>query len=140
MFYFCQHCGNMLTLENSIYGYRFSCPTCPFVFHIQKKLSSRWYPKLKQIDEILSDSEMWKNVDSTDEKCPKCKFCCYSPTFCCPHRLRFLESKSPDTATCDRKIIKIRAVELIAFRPPPNQASIRGPISCRYKPDPPMSR
>lgn len=64
----------MLALENSVYGYRFSCPTCPFVFHIQKKLSSRWYPKLKQIDEILSDSEMWKNVDSTDEKCPKCKF------------------------------------------------------------------
>ena len=65
----------MLALENSCYGYRFSCPTCPFVFHIQKKLSSRWYPKLKQIDEILSDSEMWKNVDSTDEKCPKCKLC-----------------------------------------------------------------
>lgn len=62
----------MLALENSIYGFRFSCPTCPFVFNIHKKLSSRWYPKLKQVDEILSDSAMWENVDSTDEKCPKC--------------------------------------------------------------------
>jgi DNA-directed RNA polymerase III subunit RPC11 len=74
MLYFCQHCGNRLRLEEGNVCFRFSCPTCPFVFNVKRKLSSKYFPKLKQVDEVLSDAAMWENVDSTDEKCPKCTY------------------------------------------------------------------
>lgn len=73
MLLFCPSCGTRLSLEEGSKCYRFSCPTCPYVMPVTKKLSSRRYPVLKEVDEVLSDSSAWQNVDATDERCPKCE-------------------------------------------------------------------
>ena len=72
MLLFCPTCGNVLVAEEGPSSYRFSCQTCPYVHNIHRKLSNRKYPKLKEVDDVLGGSEAWKNVDSTEEKCPKC--------------------------------------------------------------------
>ncbi|RWS21458.1 DNA-directed RNA polymerase III subunit RPC10-like protein [Leptotrombidium deliense] len=74
MLLFCKNCGTKLTLEEGNSCNRFACKTCPFVYNVRRKLVSRKYPKLKEVDEVLSDSNVWDNVDSTNEKCPKCDF------------------------------------------------------------------
>lgn len=73
MLVFCPRCGIRLKLEEGPVGHRFSCPICPYVFNVTKAVTSRYYPKLKEVDDILSDEKAWLNVDSTDEKCPKCE-------------------------------------------------------------------
>lgn len=72
MFYFCPTCANLLIVEESSEGMRFSCVTCPYVFPIKKRVSYKIYPKLKALDDVLGGADAWKNVDSTDEPCPKC--------------------------------------------------------------------
>ncbi|XP_015176934.1 PREDICTED: DNA-directed RNA polymerase III subunit RPC10 [Polistes dominula] len=71
MLLFCSSCGNVLYIEEHT-SLRFSCKTCPYVFNINRKVSYRTYPKLKQVDDVIGGSAAWKNVDSTDERCPKC--------------------------------------------------------------------
>ena len=52
---------------------RFSCVTCPYICPITQKVSYKFYPKLKAIDDVLGGAAAWKNVDSTEEPCPKCR-------------------------------------------------------------------
>jgi DNA-directed RNA polymerase III subunit RPC11 len=73
MLIFCPNCGTRLTLEESSRSNRMTCNTCSYVYNITQSLVSRKYPKLKEVDEVLSDSAVWQNVDTTDEKCPKCE-------------------------------------------------------------------
>jgi len=73
MLLFCHFCGVRLTLEEGATCYRFSCKTCPYVFNVTQKIINRKYPRLKEVDEILTDSMIWDNVDSTQVKCPKCE-------------------------------------------------------------------
>ncbi|XP_078481434.1 polymerase (RNA) III (DNA directed) polypeptide K [Ciona intestinalis] len=73
MLLFCPTCGNLLTVEEGNQCYRFACPTCPYVHNITQKISSKKFPKLKAVDDVLGGSAAWENVDSTEEKCPKCE-------------------------------------------------------------------
>lgn len=52
--------------------YRFACNTCPYVQNIERTLVSYKFPALKKVDDVLGGQEAWKNVDSTEETCPKC--------------------------------------------------------------------
>ncbi|XP_076249626.1 RNA polymerase III subunit K [Calliopsis andreniformis] len=72
MLMFCPTCGNVLRVEEALAGLRFACNTCPYVFNIARRVSSRTYPKLKEVDDVLGGSAAWENVDSTEERCPKC--------------------------------------------------------------------
>ena len=72
MLLFCPKCGTRVTLEESSDCHRLSCQTCPYVHRITQSIVNRKYPKLKEVDEVLTDSTVWLNVDSTEEKCPKC--------------------------------------------------------------------
>jgi len=73
MLLFCPTCANILECEEGISScYRFSCSTCPYVYNITKRISSRTYTKLKEVDDVLGGSAAWENVDSIEEPCPKC--------------------------------------------------------------------
>lgn len=72
MLLFCKCCGNILQLGSGLNGMQFSCNTCPYVFSIKKKLSTRTYPKLKEVDDVIGGAAAWENVDSIEERCPSC--------------------------------------------------------------------
>ncbi|XP_012260483.1 DNA-directed RNA polymerase III subunit RPC10 [Athalia rosae] len=72
MLLFCPTCGNILHVESGLSNYRFACNTCPYIFNISQRITSRTYPKLKEVDDVLGGSAAWENVDATDEPCPKC--------------------------------------------------------------------
>ncbi|CAG2108907.1 unnamed protein product [Medioppia subpectinata] len=73
MLLFCCQCGTRLSLSGAgSVCHVMSCPTCPYVHRVSQSIVNRKYPKLKVVDEVLSDSAVWQTVDSTDEKCPKC--------------------------------------------------------------------
>lgn len=75
MFLFCPNCGTHLTLqvgpETGVN--EFACKTCSYAYEVKKRIISRKYPTLKEVDEVLSDAGAWINADLTDEKCPKCE-------------------------------------------------------------------
>ena len=72
MLYFCPTCANLLVVEEGSQGMRFSCVTCPYIYPIRRYVGYKSYPKLKAIDDVLGGAAAWKNVDATDEPCPKC--------------------------------------------------------------------
>uniref|UniRef100_A0A8C5QYZ8 DNA-directed RNA polymerase II subunit RPB9-like zinc ribbon domain-containing protein n=1 Tax=Leptobrachium leishanense TaxID=445787 RepID=A0A8C5QYZ8_9ANUR len=65
MLIFCPSCGNALIVEEGQRGYRFACNMCPYVHNINRKVTSRKYPKLKEVDDVLGGSAARENVDST---------------------------------------------------------------------------
>ncbi|XP_073502253.1 DNA-directed RNA polymerase III subunit RPC10 [Phyllobates terribilis] len=67
MLLFCPTCGNVLIVEEGQKCLRFACNTCPYVHNINRKVTSRKYPKLKEVDDVLGGSAAWENVDSTAE-------------------------------------------------------------------------
>ncbi|KAF7266587.1 RNA polymerase III subunit K [Rhynchophorus ferrugineus] len=70
---FCPFCSNILFVEENVSGnIQFTCNICPVYFPVKKNISYRSYYKLKEIDDVLGGEEAWKNVDSTEERCPKC--------------------------------------------------------------------
>ncbi|XP_074113299.1 RNA polymerase III subunit K [Cotesia typhae] len=73
MLLFCPTCGNALQIEEDR-QMRLECPTCPYIFKVTRKISTRNYPKLKEIDDVLGGEEAWKNVDSTEVTCPTCSY------------------------------------------------------------------
>ena len=73
MILFCPICGNLLSVEEGTRCYKFACPTCPYINNITQKVSSKTYPKLKAVDDVLGGRAAWENVDSTEETCPKCE-------------------------------------------------------------------
>jgi len=74
MLLFCPTCANILECEEAeSTSYRFACSTCPYVYNITKKIQNRSYTKLKEVDDVLGGAAAWENVDSCDEKCPKCE-------------------------------------------------------------------
>ncbi|XP_013925728.1 PREDICTED: DNA-directed RNA polymerase III subunit RPC10 [Thamnophis sirtalis] len=72
MLLFCPACGNVLVAEEGARCHRFACTTCPYVRNVTRKVTSRRYPKLKEVDDVLGGAAAWENVDSTAEPCPKC--------------------------------------------------------------------
>lgn len=70
---FCPFCSNILFVEeNTKNQLQFTCSVCPVFFPVKRLISYRNYYKLKEIDDVLGGEEAWKNVDSTEERCPKC--------------------------------------------------------------------
>lgn len=72
MLMFCPNCANALAVEEGLNCLRFACSTCPYVYNISQRMGSRIYPKLKEVDDVLGGAAAWDNVDSTEERCPKC--------------------------------------------------------------------
>ena len=72
MFKFCPYCTNLLTIKYLNNYNKLTCPTCPYLWNITEPITKTFYPKLKSLDDILGGDEAWKNVQTTDEKCPKC--------------------------------------------------------------------
>ncbi|XP_034939705.1 DNA-directed RNA polymerase III subunit RPC10 [Chelonus insularis] len=72
MLLFCPTCGNALRINEGTVGLHFACNTCPYIYNVPRKISKRSYLKLKELDDVLGGSAAWKNVDSTEERCPKC--------------------------------------------------------------------
>ncbi|XP_076998481.1 DNA-directed RNA polymerase III subunit RPC10 isoform X2 [Tamandua tetradactyla] len=68
MLLFCPGCGNGLIVEEGQRCHRFACNTCPYVHNITRKVTSRKYPKLKEVDDVLGGAAAWENVDSTAGK------------------------------------------------------------------------
>lgn len=57
---FCPTCANVLMVEEGPEsGLRYACNTCPYIYNIRRKVSSRTFPKLKVTILILHhlDSE-----------------------------------------------------------------------------------
>jgi len=74
MLLFCPTCANILECEEGpSSSYRFACSTCPYIYNITKRISNRSYTKLKEVDDVLGGAAAWENVDSVEEKCPKCE-------------------------------------------------------------------
>uniref|UniRef100_A0A8B9IH97 DNA-directed RNA polymerase III subunit RPC10 n=6 Tax=Aves TaxID=8782 RepID=A0A8B9IH97_ANSCY len=73
MLLFCPACGNVLVAEEGPRCHRFACTTCPYVRNVTRKVTSRKYPQLKEVDDVLGGAAAWENVDSTAEPCPKCE-------------------------------------------------------------------
>ncbi|PIO57392.1 transcription factor S-II [Teladorsagia circumcincta] len=69
MLVFCPFCGSMLQIEESDSCMQFSCPACPYICPVTKKVSSRIYPKLKDLEEVLGGPSVWDNAQtrSADE-------------------------------------------------------------------------
>ncbi|XP_015924425.1 DNA-directed RNA polymerase III subunit RPC10 [Parasteatoda tepidariorum] len=72
MLMFCPTCGNILTAEERKDNFRMVCGSCPYNYIVRKRLSSRLYPKLKEVDDVLGGAKAWENVETTEENCPKC--------------------------------------------------------------------
>ncbi|KAI9582480.1 DNA-directed RNA polymerase III subunit RPC10 [Glossina fuscipes] len=72
MLLFCPNCSNILLVEQGVSNYRFSCNTCPYIFNINKKTSTKTFPRLKEVDHVMGGAAAWENVDSTDADCPAC--------------------------------------------------------------------
>ncbi|KAJ1098381.1 hypothetical protein NDU88_003492 [Pleurodeles waltl] len=72
MLLFCPTCGNVLIVEEGQKCYRFACNTCPYVHNVTRKVTSRKYPKLKEVDDVLGGAAAWENVDSTTAFPPSC--------------------------------------------------------------------
>lgn len=72
MLVFCPKCGNRtgVVLDDI---FKFVCPTCPYKRAIDKEVKSTKYSRLKEVEDVLNDQNTWKNVDTTDIKCPKCE-------------------------------------------------------------------
>lgn len=60
---FCPTCANLLMVEEApSYGLRYACNTCPYIYSIKNKMSTRTYPKLKVstiVFKIASDIQLF---------------------------------------------------------------------------------
>ncbi|CAG8829851.1 3174_t:CDS:2 [Gigaspora margarita] len=76
---FCPCCGNLLLIKTLTQGEQaFYCQTCPYIFPIGGRGGKSLYKnrttlKRKEVDDVLGGEEGWKNVDSTEARCPKCE-------------------------------------------------------------------
>ncbi|KAG0566966.1 hypothetical protein M758_7G094000 [Ceratodon purpureus] len=73
---FCPTCANLLLVENPSMGrpLRYFCPTCPYVYIIDRKVSKKLKLKKKEVDDVLGGEDAWKNVDRTSVTCPNCAY------------------------------------------------------------------
>eukprot|EP00002_Diphylleia_rotans_P002936 TRINITY_DN11932_c0_g1_i1.p5 TRINITY_DN11932_c0_g1~~TRINITY_DN11932_c0_g1_i1.p5 ORF type:complete len:108 (-),score=16.91 TRINITY_DN11932_c0_g1_i1:201-524(-) len=72
--HFCPFCGNLLLVGTAdVSGMVFSCPTCPYMFPIRKKITNKQALDRKQVDDVLGGPSAWENVDKTQTVCPQCQ-------------------------------------------------------------------
>ncbi|KAI6191222.1 DNA-directed RNA polymerase subunit [Aphelenchoides bicaudatus] len=72
MLVFCPVCGSFLLVRGGTSSNVFACDTCAYKLPVSTHISSRLYPKLKDLDEVLGGPGAWANAEVTDEQCPKC--------------------------------------------------------------------
>jgi len=72
MVLFCPHCCNLLLSELDLDGLRFYCRTCPYIFHVEHRLSERTSLSKKKVDDILGGEQAWAHTDQTEAFCEKC--------------------------------------------------------------------
>lgn len=65
---FCPNCANVVTVlpSSSTGENKWTCPTCPFEFPMDRQVTSRIRLERKQVDDVMGGEDSWKNVDSTD--------------------------------------------------------------------------
>ena len=78
MLMFCPTCGNLLGVEEGPKVHRFACNTCPYVYNLVHRVTSKSFPKLKEVDDVLGGAAAWENVDSTEITCTKCEHTRYA--------------------------------------------------------------
>lgn len=63
---FCPTCANLLMVEEAPEsGIRYACNTCPYIYNIKNKVTSRTYPKLKVstiLFKIASDVQLLSSL------------------------------------------------------------------------------
>ncbi|KAJ1980674.1 RNA polymerase III C11 subunit [Dimargaris xerosporica] len=69
---FCPSCSNLLINKQAGDGNAFQCQTCPYMFPIVQRISSRTVLKTKQVDDVLGGAEAWASADKTQIRCEKC--------------------------------------------------------------------
>ncbi|KAI6243731.1 DNA-directed RNA polymerase subunit [Aphelenchoides fujianensis] len=72
MLVFCPVCGGFLTVRGGSASNQFACDTCPYKLAVTGTVSSKLYPKLKDLDEVLGGPSAWENAEITEEQCPRC--------------------------------------------------------------------
>ena len=69
---FCPTCSNILLIEKTQTDFRFYCKTCPYIYTVTEKVTTKMDLERKQIDDVLGGQSAWANVDQTDADCTKC--------------------------------------------------------------------
>ncbi|CAK0866845.1 unnamed protein product [Prorocentrum cordatum] len=72
---FCPSCANLLVIDVGVGrsgGVAFRCRTCPYVYKVEEKLADKQVLPRRRVDDILGGEEAWKDVDTTEEQCPRC--------------------------------------------------------------------
>ncbi|RKP05427.1 DNA-directed RNA polymerase III subunit RPC10 [Thamnocephalis sphaerospora] len=73
MMHFCPTCANVLLVRTDRSPHEFFCQTCPYIHPIETPIGDRTVLKRKDVDDVLGGAKAWENVDSTEERCPKCE-------------------------------------------------------------------
>ena len=65
---FCPNCANVVTVLPSVStgANKWTCPTCPFEFPMDRQVTSQTHLTRKEVDDVMGGEESWKNVDSTE--------------------------------------------------------------------------
>ncbi|XP_072154026.1 DNA-directed RNA polymerase III subunit RPC10 [Bemisia tabaci] len=72
-FSFCSTCGSTLRIITEDHNLKQICIRCPYQNKIFRPIrTGKKFMKLKEVDDIIGGAKQWENVDSTEEKCPKC--------------------------------------------------------------------
>ncbi|XP_058104857.1 uncharacterized protein LOC131248551 [Magnolia sinica] len=71
---FCPTCANLLQVEPASAGRksRFFCPTCPYIYTIDHKITKKERLPKKEVEPIFSWAESMKNAPKTQATCPAC--------------------------------------------------------------------
>ena len=72
LFFQFKDAGPSLGSSSSSAFARFYCQTCPYVQPITARTEKRLPLARKKVDDVLGGEGAWKNVDTTDVKCPSC--------------------------------------------------------------------
>ncbi|ERN19245.1 hypothetical protein AMTRI_Chr10g7410 [Amborella trichopoda] len=71
---FCPDCGMILELDTGGKRVWLRCPTCPYVYPIQRKISKKVPLQNKEVEPIFSADEAIKSAPKTEATCPRCCF------------------------------------------------------------------
>ena len=70
---FCPRCANLCLLRQDHDGTKLWCRTCPYVYRVLQRYASKGAPlKKKQMQDVLGGADAWKDVATTDARCPAC--------------------------------------------------------------------
>ncbi len=70
---FCPVCANLCLVRQDHDGLKFWCRTCPYVYRIDERFSSRSAQlKKKQMQDVLGGPDAWRDVAKTEATCPTC--------------------------------------------------------------------